>query len=59
MKKSYIIPATETLRVDIQPILAGLDSTRALGSTPTNPEDFEVKTSRPSYNVWDDDWSAE
>lgn len=58
MKKTYIIPATESIILESAPILAGadsatFDSTKKIQSN----EDIGVKGGTQSYDVWADDWS--
>lgn len=62
MKKIYQTPATNTLTLETQQIIAlsnvhdGSTTTFSDGYA-TDGEDGLVKAHDHSYNIWDDDWS--
>lgn len=61
MKKTYIIPEMLTVRTaQVLPLCGSLTEQGATFFDADATGAAMVKeNSRPSYNVWDDDWSAE
>ena len=58
MKKTYIIPSVQTIRVAQSLPIAASEFTMGIDrNSSVNAADVDVKGSTPSYNVWDDDWS--
>ena len=57
MKKNYIAPALQCVKVNTSNMLANsyLQSTTA--TTEDSGAELGVKSNNRSYNVWDDDWS--
>lgn len=59
MKKTYIIPEVQILRMETANIIAASDpkdvTVNRNGSV--NAADVEVKGERSNYNVWNEDWS--
>ncbi len=60
MKKTYIIPSTLITSVSAESMIAESTTMFRGDDQITNASEILVKeNNRPSYNVWDDDWSAE
>ena len=65
MKKKYIVPNVEVLKVELTSHLMDLSNngSYSISNTQSSTNAFvkgESSSSSPSrYNVWDDDWSAE
>ena len=55
MKKTYIIPEMFSVQLGTCKMMA--EST-PIGTTPTNPDDFEVKEQAgiTDKNIWDEEW---
>ena len=58
MKKTYIIPQTEVLQINVQsPLLDTSDPTVTYDSDGTiDASEVGVKDYGNSFDIWDDDW---
>ena len=61
MKKTYIIPTTQVVNVNIQSNLLteSANGSLSIDSSQSVETDLVKGTTSSRYNVWDDDWSAE
>lgn len=55
-KKAYIIPALCVTKLNVENMIAVSGPAMSTNSA-SQDAGMEVKVDRPSYNVWDDDWS--
>ena len=57
MKQTYIIPTTTIIALSVSEHLLGASETPAVSVGTGKKDEFDVKSSTPSHDVWDDDWS--
>ena len=57
MKKTYIIPATTTVVVNITSFMLSASQQPTLEIGEGQMSSFDVRSTSVSYSIWDDDWS--
>ena len=57
MKRTYIIPHTDTFHIRLTTPLALSPGVGINNNNSVNADEVAVKGAGKSYNVWDEDWS--